>query len=76
MSRKKNPGVLYGRVLKWNECHFEIFSNIKLIVLNNTSRCHLYGTTNEKILSRLVRLRKDGKVGGDRSNIASCENKR
>jgi hypothetical protein len=41
-------------LLKRSARNFEIFSNIKLIVLKNTLRCPLYGTTNEKILSRLV----------------------
>jgi hypothetical protein len=44
--------------LKWSECNFELFSNIKLIVLKNTLRYSLYGTTNEKFLSCLVRPRK------------------
>jgi hypothetical protein len=55
------------QALKWNKCNFEIFSNIKLIVLKNTLRYPLYGTTGEKILSCSVRPQKNRKIGdGDR----------
>jgi hypothetical protein len=63
--------------LKWNECNFEIFSNIKLKIFKNTSRCLLYGTTNEKkIYLDWFARKKNRKVGdGDRCNIASYEKK-
>jgi hypothetical protein len=51
------------KVLKRSARNFEIFSNIKLIVLKNTLRRPLYGTTNEKNLSRLVCPQKNHKVG-------------
>jgi hypothetical protein len=60
--------------LKWGERNFEIFSNIKLIVLKNPLCCPLYETTNEKILSSLVCPQKNRKFGdGDRCTIASYE---
>jgi hypothetical protein len=62
---------LFLMSLKWNEWDFEIFSNIKLIILKNTLYCPLYGTTHKKNLSCLVRPQKNRKIGdSDRCNIA------
>jgi hypothetical protein len=44
--------------LKWSECSFEIFSNIKLIVRKNTLYSPLYGTTYEQLPSCLVHPQK------------------